>query len=72
MEIWLQENAVVYQETKQQRKAKQHKALLKEKEQEIEVCKHSRVALAEAIKAAVADFPPKEGQEDEDSTSKVS
>ena len=57
----MQENVVAYQETKQQRKAKQRKALLKEKEQEIKVCDHSHIALAKAIKGAVAEFPLEEG-----------
>ena len=35
-EIRLRENDVAYQETKQQRKVKAHKALLKEKEQELQ------------------------------------
>ena len=35
--IWLRENVVSYQETKQQRKVKVRKALLKEKEQELQV-----------------------------------
>ena len=65
MEIHLLENVVVYHETKQQRKAKQCKALLKEKEQEIKVCNHSRVVVAEAIKGMAIDFPPEAGQEDE-------
>ena len=34
--IWIWENALVYQETKQKRKAKKCKTLLREKEQEIE------------------------------------
>ena len=54
--IRLWENEVAYQETKQQRKAKQRKALLKEKEQKIEVREHNRIALAEAIKGAVTKF----------------
>ena len=35
-EIRLRENDVAYQETKQQRKVKAHKSLLKEKEQELQ------------------------------------
>ena len=49
-EIQLWENYVVYQETKQQRKAKQCKALLKEKEQEIEACEHNRYHMPQFAK----------------------
>ena len=57
---------------KQQRKVKQRKILLKEKEQEIVVHEQIHVALAEAIKGTVMKFPPEASQEDEDSAAKVS
>ena len=52
-------------------KGKEHMVLLREKQQEIEVQEQSRLALAEAIKSAVAKFPVEEGHEDEDAVAKV-
>ena len=84
-EMQLRENVVSYQETKQQKKAKARKALLKEKEQELQGClnllaereqeilvrEQNHLTLAETIKSAIAEFPPEASQEDEDSTAKV-
>ena len=63
---------MAYQATKKTRKEKEHKFLLKEKDQEIVAREQSRCTLAEAMKSAIAEFPPEEGQEDEDSAAKVS
>ena len=62
---------MAYQATKKQRKEKIHKVLLREKEQEIEACEQSRLALAKAIKSVVAKFLMEEGQEDKDAVVKV-
>ena len=69
--IQLRENVIAYQETKQQRKAKVHKALLKDKEQEIVAHDNSRVSLIETIKILVAKFPLEADQEDEYLEAKV-
>ena len=84
-EMRLRENDVAYQATKQQKKAKARKALLKEKEQELQgrvdllaereqeilACEQNRLTLEETIKNAIAEFPPEASQEDEDFADKV-
>ena len=45
--------------------------VLVEKEQEILTCEKNRLALAKTIKSVIEEFPPKASQEDEDSTAKV-
>ena len=72
IEIWFRENVVMYQATKQKRKETTHKTLLREKEKEILGHEKSQVALAQAIKGTVVEFPVEASQEDEDSASKVS
>ena len=70
--IRLRENDVAYQESKQQRKAKLCKALLKGKEQELQECitllvekeqeilgrEQNHIALVDSIKNAITAFPP--------------
>ena len=84
--MWLRENIVSYQEKKHQIKENSCKALLKEKEkelqglitllaekeQEIVAREQSHVSLAETIKSENIEFTPEVGQEDEDSEAKVS
>ena len=72
IEIRFRENVVMYQETKQKRKETTHKTLLREKEKEILAHEQIRVALAQAIKGTVVEFPLEVSQEDDDSASKVS
>ena len=60
-----------YQVTKKKRKTSLRNTHHRENEQEIEARENNRLALAKSIKGVVAEFPPKVGQVNEDSVTKV-
>ena len=67
----IRENALAYQATKNTRKEKGCKVLINVKDREIKAHEHSQLTLEESIKRSIVEFPPEEGQEDEDWTAKV-
>ena len=62
--IRIRENDVAYQDKKETRKAKEHKFLLRKKEDDIKAQEQGRLTLEEAICYGVAEFPIEEEQEE--------
>ena len=71
-EIRIRRNSLAYDTQKKIRKEKNRKALLREKEQEIQVQEESRISLDEEIIIIIADFLAYEEQEEEYVLEKVS